>query len=200
MNLQTTLNIIRAAKPCAEGWTRLLKSLPADIDYDAPISFSHILESNGLNDSLWALRSVLPAQEKERDVEARLFACDFAERVLHIFEAEYPNDQRPRKCLEVARSFANGTATKVQLAAARAAARDASGAVTWAAGNAVWDAAKAAWDAAWDGARDAAWAAMAARAAARDAVGAAARDGSSQRIIANQKEQFIARFCKQASQ
>ena len=134
MNLQTTLNIIRAAKPCADGWANLLKSLPANIDHDAPISFLHILESNGLYDALWALRCVLPSQENERDREARLFACDCAENVLHIFEAKYPDDTRPRECISLSRRFAVGEATTEELCAARAAA--------WAAADAAWAAAR----------------------------------------------------------
>ena len=70
---------------------------------------------------------------------ARLFACDCAEHVLHIFEKQYPNDKRPRIAIEVARKYANGLASDKELNTARAAA---------------WDAARAAaWDAAWD-ARD----------------------------------------------
>ncbi len=43
--------------------------------------------------------------------EARLFACDCAERVLPIYEAKHPNDIRPRNAIEVARLFVN-TPTK----------------------------------------------------------------------------------------
>lgn len=133
MNLQTTLNIIRAAKPCADGWANLLKSLSANIDHDAPIAFLHILNTNGLSDALWALRCVLPSQEKECDREARLFACDCSENVLHIFEAKFPDDKRPRACIETARRFAHGNATTEELSAARAAAWDAERAAEWAA-------------------------------------------------------------------
>lgn len=65
---------------------------------------------------------------------ARLFACDCAEHVLHIFEKKYPDDNRPRKAIETAREFAMGEATQEELAAA---------------GDAAW-AARAAWDAAGD--------------------------------------------------
>ena len=83
---------------------------------------------------------------------ARLFACECAERVLSIFEREYPHDDRPRRAVETTRRYANGEATSEELAAASAAARDA-----------AWDAASAAARAAaWDAAR------AAARAAARD--------------------------------
>ena len=98
---------------------------------------------------------------------ARLFACDCAERVLHIYEEQYPNDKRPRTAIETSRHFANGEATKDELDAAWAAAWDAAGA---AARAAAWAAARAAaGDAARDAARDAAWA------AAGDAAGDAAR-------------------------
>ena len=53
---------------------------------------------------------------------ARLFACDCAERVLPVYEKEYPDDKRPREAIETARRYAEGEATKKELAAARAAA------------------------------------------------------------------------------
>ena len=74
---------------------------------------------------------------KNRGVELdesklRLFACDCAEQVLPLFERDYPEDKRPRAAIETARRFANGNATREELAAA--------------------------WDAVWDAARDATWA------------------------------------------
>jgi immunity protein 5 of polymorphic toxin system len=114
------------------------------------------------------------------DKNARLFAADCAEHVLHLFEKQRPKDQRPRKAIEAARAYAKdpSEANKRAGAAARAAAR----AAAWdAAGAAAGDAAgAAAWDAAGDAARAAAGAAAraavgaAARAAARAAAGAAA--------------------------
>jgi hypothetical protein len=109
---------------------------------------------------------------------ARLFACDCAERVLPLFGSRRPDDSRPRAAIAIARSFANGEATRDELVAARAAAWyaawyaawDAEGSVVaWsaagaaagaaAAWSAVWAAAGAASDAAWDAARAAASAA-----------------------------------------
>ena len=110
----------------------------------------------------------------------RLFACDCAERVLPIYEAQHRDDQRPREAIAVARRFANGEATRDALDAARAAAWDAAGDAAWAAaGDAAWDAARAAagaaaGDAAGDAAWNAAWAA--AWAAAGDAAWDAAWD------------------------
>ena len=92
---------------------------------------------------------LLRGVEAWNEKSARLFAADCAERVLPIYEKEYPDDDRPRKAIQAARDYANGKITKDKLAAA-------------------WDAARAAaWDAARAAARDAAWAA--AWAAARDA-------------------------------
>jgi hypothetical protein len=76
----------------------------------------------------------------------RLLAADCAERVLPIFERERPNDDRPRLAIEVARRFADGLATKAELAAAGDAAWAAAEAAAWAAATAAW-AAWAAWDA-----------------------------------------------------
>jgi len=95
---------------------------------------------------------------------ARIFACDCAERVVHLYEREHPDDTRPRDAISVARRYAHGEATREELgaaratakAAARAAAWDAAGATAWAAaGDASW---AAAWDAAWAAAGDASWA------------------------------------------
>lgn len=112
----------------------------------------------------------------------RAFAVDCAARVLPLFEAEHPNDRRPREALEVATRYLIGEATDAELdaardaawAAARDAARDAARAAAGAAARAAarvaaraaaWAAARvAAMDAAWDAARDAAGAAAGAAA------------------------------------
>lgn len=95
---------------------------------------------------------------------ARLFACDCAERVVHLC-----TDQRSCDAIAVARQFANGEASAEELVAAWAAAGNA-------ARDAVWEAARAATRAAAgaaarDAARDAAW--FAARAAVGSARGSA---------------------------
>jgi hypothetical protein len=102
---------------------------------------------------------------------ARLFACDCAERVLPLYEKDYPADKRPRHAIEVAQLFADGKATQEELDAARAAAWAAAGAAAWAAAWVARDAALAARDAALAAAGAAALAA--ARAAEWAAAGAA---------------------------
>jgi hypothetical protein len=184
MNLTTTLSILREHQPCSDGWAKLLRYLGPDWPEDKAIPFSTILESNGVDDAIWALRAVSPDHEIERDRLARLFACDCAEAALPIFEKKYPDDKRPRHAIEVARAFANGETTSDESNAAwdaaRAAAMDAAGAASW-------DAARAAAWAAWASARDAAKAAEAAAWAAW----ASARDAASER----QSHLFKKYFC-----
>jgi hypothetical protein len=71
------------------------------------------------------------------DRTLRLFACRVAEDVLPIFEAQYPDDVRPRAAIETARRFANGEATAEQLAASWAASGAASRAAARAAARAA---------------------------------------------------------------
>ena len=117
MTIYTTLNEIREHSPCAAGWAKLLKSLDKTCADGEPLALEHILDSNGLEDALWALRAV-----KGHDKEIRLFACQCASLVLPIFEKQYPGDDRPRKAIEAAEAFALGQIGKAELAKAYAAA------------------------------------------------------------------------------
>ena len=54
--ITTTLNKIREHSPCADGWSKLLKHLNKTEADDEPLPFAVILESNGLDDALWAMR------------------------------------------------------------------------------------------------------------------------------------------------
>jgi hypothetical protein len=145
--MQTTLNKIKAHSPCGllepknteKGWGKLLNHLNKTQSDDEPLELRTILESNGLNDTIWALRAV-----DGKDKEIRLFAADCAESVLHIYEKQYPNDARPRKAIQAARDYANGVITMEELDAARDAAWDTAWAARAAAYAAAWDAAGAA--------------------------------------------------------
>lgn len=72
----TTLNAIRAYHPCSDGWQKLLRYLGKTKADDETLPILTILESNGLDDALWALQALPP----EHDNAVRLLACDFAER------------------------------------------------------------------------------------------------------------------------
>jgi len=57
--------------------------------------------------------------------EQRSIAADYAERVLSLFEVDYPDDDRPRKAIEATRAVARGEITNSELDAAKDAAGDA---------------------------------------------------------------------------
>lgn len=149
----TSLNQIKSHNPCPKGWKTLLKALGKTTADDEPVSMEFILQSNGLDDAIWALRCLTGA-----DREIRLFAVKCAREVQYIL-----TDPRSLDALDVAERFANGTATSEELYAA------------W---NAAWN---AAWDSVGYAARAAAGAAAptaspaAAWEVARDAVGAIVR-------------------------
>ena len=165
--MQTTLNLIRAQSPCANGWKKLLTHLGKTEADDEPLALLTVLESNDLEDALWTLRCV-----PNCDRDARLFAVWCARQVQHLM-----TNQQSLDALDVAERFANGEATDKE----RAAARDAASALASVAASAHAAAIAAAWAAAEAAAGAATWAA--AWAAAGAAAGAAARE--------SQKAMFI---------
>ena len=135
--LTLTFKAAKKARACADRYKEFAKYKGGARKWgiDNPFPLLEVLEHNGLDDALWALRCCEPTAD--RDKIARLFACDCTERTLPIFEKKYPKDKRPRQAIEVARKFANGEATQKELAAA--------GDAAWAAaGGDAWDAARAA--------------------------------------------------------
>ena len=115
VGMQTTLNKIREHRPCKEGWATLLKGLGKTSPDDEPLRMVMILEINGLDDAIWALRAV---EGKER--EMRLFAIGCAREVQHSM-----TDKRSLAALDVGERYANGLASVDELHAANAAAVDA---------------------------------------------------------------------------
>ena len=114
MNMYTTLNLVKKHQPCTEGYRKLRRALGKGWGADRKIPLVRILETNGLADALWALRAVPDSQKKERDRISCVFGIDCAERVLPLFEAELPTDDRPRKAIQAAKAFtghAAGAAT-----------------------------------------------------------------------------------------
>ena len=187
MKLTTTFRLLRKASASPACYELLQKSLPRE-EYtdDTPINLLTILETNGLDDAIWALSATAENCEKV----ARLMAADFAEQVLPLWQ-KYSQDKRPELAIKAARDFAHGLITILELAAARAAvwaaaaaadalvaapvARDALNAARASArasapvARAAWAAARASW-AARDAARDALDAADDADAALDDAL------------------------------
>ena len=151
--LAVTLADLRKEGACYDGYNKVVRMLQGrkftdeDRERDSYIRFAHkepvqlikIIESNDLDDALWALRCV---NNSDRDL--RLFAVWCARQVQHLME-----DHRSIDALDVTERFANGEASQDELDAAlasamayaRAAARDYASA---SAGDAAWDAAVAA--------------------------------------------------------
>ena len=188
----TTLNKIREHSPSCEGWRRLLTYLGKTKADDEPLSFKSILDSNGLDDAIWALRSIDAP-------EVRLFSVRCVRQIQHLI-----SDECLSNVLDVSEMYAVGNATSEELSAAW----DAAWAASWGTAlDASWDTAlgaswdtalDAAWDAALDAARAearyAAWAA--AWAAALDAALDAARKAWEAARDAQQRD-FIAIFCSE---
>ena len=162
--MHTTLNKIRACSPCNGGWKKLLKNLGKTKADDELLKITTILDSNGLDDALWCLRSVDGYQR-----EIRLYAVDCARSVQHLL-----TDPRSIAAIDIAERHAYGKATDYELSAASAEAWSAASDAAWSAAS---DAARSAVRvAASDAARSAAW--SAARSAASEAASDAASDAA----------------------
>lgn len=122
--LYTTFELLREHEACTNRYRYLARKLGGVRAYgaDTPIPLLKILEVSGLDDAEWALSAVPEEQQALRDRIARHIACDYAERVLPIFEEAVPGDSCPRDTIAVSRRFADGKASSEELAAAARAA------------------------------------------------------------------------------
>ena len=171
--LTTTLNRIRAHRPCREGWETLLTGLGKTAADDEPLPYARILEINGFDDALWCCRA-----EPQFDREWRLYAVWCARQVQHLM-----TDQRSIDALDVADRYANGNANIDELRAAERAARSAEAAAR----AAAWSA----WAAGAEAAAWSAWSAEMARAEMASAVWAAAAAKSRTEMRARQAAAFL---------
>lgn len=126
VKFEVTLKDLRKEGACFGGYNKVVRSLQGapfsseDDERESYIRFAHkdqisllsILESNGLDDALWALRCV-PGVDRD----ARLFAVWCARQVQHLM-----GGARAVNALDVAERFADGAATIEELGAAREAA------------------------------------------------------------------------------
>jgi hypothetical protein len=120
--LHTTLALLRQFKACGQdrpddSYNKLRASLPSDLADDTPITLVHILGSNGIEDTIWALRATVEPTGKD---VARELACRAAERVLPSFEKRLSPGKRPRECIEAARAYGRGEISLAQLRKKRA--------------------------------------------------------------------------------
>jgi len=128
---RVTLNQVMAWEPCAEYSRADIKKLFGRRKY-ATAQYVFDLDIPA-QDKLW----VLLHEEFIPENELRLLACEFAMKALSIFEKQHPDDDRPRRCIQVARRYACGRASDEELNTAGAAAR-AMAAAGDAAGDAAW--------------------------------------------------------------
>ena len=175
-----TIDDVMDWKPCYSR-EEILKRTNGREKYDIEYVIDHFEFSTA--DKLWLLQRSEFISEKQ----LHLLACDFAEHALHIYEDQYPGDNRPRNAIETKRAWVTGEATDKELAAAgkaaarataraaasaaaRVAARVASAAsvAARAASAAAWATASAAARVAASSAAWAAWAASAASAAEKE--------------------------------
>ena len=127
MTLTTTFRRLRSARACTERY-KFLRAALKDVKDTEPINLLTILETNGLDDALWALS----ATAENCEMVARLMSADFAEEVLPLWQ-KYSQDKRPELAIKAARDFAHGRISVKERDAARAAAGDAA----WAAAGAA---------------------------------------------------------------
>jgi len=117
------MHFIEDIEPCKRGYhvcegTQVFKWIGEEL-YEVEIKGEQIREK----DKIVAQQARLVRKFKTWNKRtARLFACDCAEHVLHIFQEKYPDDTRPAEAIDVARLYANGKATEEELNKARAAA------------------------------------------------------------------------------
>ena len=172
--ITTTLNTILCHDPCGQdpadgtGWWLLLNTVGKTQADDEPLALLTILDSNGLDDCLWALHCLGP----EHEHWVRLFARECASDVLHLWDAP----QVVKDYLATGDESIRTAAWTAAWTAAGAAAGDAARAAAWTAARAAEGAAARA------AARAAAWAA--AGAAEGDAAWTAARDKQNARLRA----------------
>jgi hypothetical protein len=106
--IYTTLNKIRAHSPCESGWKKLLAHEGKTQADDEPLALVTILDSNGLDDTLWCMRSV-----PEHDATWRLYAVWCARQVQHLLTGA-----QSLAAIDIAEAHAFGLATDKELEAA----------------------------------------------------------------------------------
>ncbi len=111
--LYTTLAKLHEVSDCQDTFKLLATQLGGIEAYgvDTLIPLDKILDLLGLEDALCCLQ----ATTKNEDALNRVLVCDYAERVLPIFEQKYPGDKRPRQAIEVSRLYARGQASQQEL-------------------------------------------------------------------------------------
>ena len=122
----TTLRQIRQHNPCKEGWRTLLTFLGKTEADDEPLPLTTILQSNGLDDALWCLRTITGY---DREITRFVLAC--VQEVSHLM-----TDQRSLDVLSALERHLESPLSKRELDQVVAEA-EAAAAAAWAARSAA---------------------------------------------------------------
>jgi chemotaxis protein histidine kinase CheA len=174
--MMTTLNQIRAHRPCHDGWSKLLRGLGKTAADDETLWLDEVLDHNGLDYALWCLHSV-----EGCDREIRLFAVWCARRVQH-----HVNDQLSVAVLDFAERCARVEVSNARMRAEMEAAQNAATWAAWVARLAVEEAMRAA----------AAWAELDTESAGKASASAEARD--TERAAQAEELRWICREMREA--
>ena len=138
--MKINLEYIKVLKPCKDRLDNYIKHYD---DFDGSVKQFSQLSEITYQDKIWVLTKVATKQQKH------IWGALCAQSVLHLYENKYPNDDRPRKAVEVALT---GEPDATAAAAYAAAAADAYTAAAYADAAAAY-AAHAAYAAAYADAR-----------------------------------------------
>ena len=114
--MDITSKQIKSLKPCKEGLKWYLKNAKHITDLE------ELLISINAYDPGWSRWLFTELMDKNQCIQIAIFAAD---QVLYIFEAQYPDDDRPRRAIEATKRYLkshNITATYAAADAAAAAA------------------------------------------------------------------------------
>ena len=100
--IYTTLQLCKDNSACVTGYEKLLKHVGIDYPKDKKISILTILESNSLDDALWALQYASVGDNK---IFLMKFGVWCAEQCYQYWENEFPEDNRVKMCIEATHSF-----------------------------------------------------------------------------------------------
>jgi hypothetical protein len=114
--VKITKEAIKALNPCRDRYENYLKFYG-----DKELTPAQFLGRKNITqaDKMWVCFRLMPKEN------IRFAAADIAESVLHIYEAKYPKDDRPRKAIEAARGNDKTAAANAAAAYAAYAADDA---------------------------------------------------------------------------
>lgn len=120
VQLTTSIDLAERSGACKPGLKKAISFLGSDWPKDEPIVLSEFIEKypSIWQDIMWLFDHLesFPIEERASVVcQARLFACDYVEMILPIWEVRYPEDNRPRLAIDAARNFVLGKISQEEL-------------------------------------------------------------------------------------